>query len=164
MIGRSVRHMESPDALMQSLERLVKDERKRPANRLYSYLFANLGLKLGAIGLASAIWAISFLTTGATVRTVTVPLQFDRVPKGMEVAEQSVDQLEIQLRGSAWLMESVSFSNLVARFDLTNTKTGWNILQLAPETLELPPGLSVDRVTPARIRVRMSSGAAPNGR
>lgn len=163
MMGGSLRHMETPDALMESLERLAKDEPKRPAGRIYSYLFANLGLKLGALGLAGAIWTISFLTTGATVRTVTVPLQFDRVPRGMEVAEQSVDQLEVQLRGSAWLMDSINFGNLVARFDLTKTKTGWNTLQLVPETLDLPPGLSVDRVTPPRVRVRISNGAGASG-
>jgi len=157
MLGRDIRLLQTRDSLVQALDQLLSDDRKSPANRIYRFLVANIGLKLGALGLAWLIWAMSFLAAGTTIRTVTVPIEFENVPVGMEIAEQTADSLEVQLRGSPWVIDSIGIGRLIARFDLTHLKAGWNTLQLAPGTLDLPPGIVVDRVTPARIRVRIGS-------
>jgi len=161
MLGRDVRLQGGRDSLLHALEELRGRDRKSPAHRVYRTLFANMGLKLGAIGLAGLIWSMSFLAAGTTIRSVTVPIEFSDVPVGMEISEQSTDILEIQLRGSPWVIDSISLGRLIARFDLTHSRSGWNTLQLAPSTLDLPPGVFVDRVTPARIRVDITSVKAP---
>jgi diadenylate cyclase len=86
------------------------------------WLFSNLRVKLAATGLAAAIWSTSFLSTGTTVRTVSVPVQFVSVPAGMDIAAPSSDHLDVQVRGSAWLMDSVSLVRLVASFNLRGTR------------------------------------------
>lgn len=161
MLGRDVRLQVGRDQLLQALEELRSRDRMSATSRVYRILFANFRLKLGAVGLAGLIWAMSFLAAGTTIRSVTVPIEFSGVPVGMEIAEQSADNLEVQLRGSPWVMDSVSLGRLIAPFDLSHSHAGWTTLQLAPGKLDLPPGVVVDRVTPGRIRVRIISTKAP---
>ncbi len=60
------------------------------------------------------------------------PSSFAMCPHGMEIAEQSADDLELQLRGSPWVINSINPSRLIASFGLAHSHAGWNTLQLAP--------------------------------
>lgn len=163
MLGPEVRPQADPETLVRSLEALRTRDRKGP-DRFYRFLFGNIRLKLGAIGLASVIWYMSVLAAGTTIRTTAVPIEFRNVPAGMEIAEQSADHLDIQLRGSPWVMDSLTLARFTARFDLGRVRPGWNTLQLSAGTLDLPPGVFVDRVVPDPVRIRIVSGktrAAP---
>jgi uncharacterized protein (TIGR00159 family) len=159
--GQDIRLQGDREQLLRTLEQLRSSDRKSPTNRVYRLLFANARLKFGAAGLAGLIWAMSFLAAGTTIRTVAVPIEFSNVPVGMEIAEQSADSLEVQLRGSPWVIDSISLGIPLARFDLSHAHSGWNTLQLPPSTLDLPPGVVVDRITPNRIQVRIISAKAP---
>jgi hypothetical protein len=161
MTGRDVRLQMDRAQLLQELKELRCNDRNGPANRAYHSLFDNMKLKLGAVGLAGLIWSMSFLAAGTTIRSVSVPIEFSDVPVGMEISEQSTDDLQVQLRGSPWIIDSFSLGRQIARFDLRHAHAGWNTLQLVPNTLDLPPGIVVDRVTPARIRVLITSAKAP---
>lgn len=121
------------------------------------FIFTNLGLKFAALGLAGVmIWGTSFLASGTTIRTVNVPIEFSNVAPGMVVGSQSADALEIQVRGSPWIMDSVNLERLVGNFNLGGVQAGWHTLRLIPESLDLPPRIVVDRVTLETIRVQVA--------
>jgi hypothetical protein len=107
------------------------------------------------VGLAAAIWSSSFLSTGTTVRTVTIPVQFANVPAGMDIGPQSVDRLEIQLRGRAWLMDSVSLTGIAASFSLRGAGPGRHELTVDAGNVNLPPGIEMEHVSPEKITVRL---------
>jgi hypothetical protein len=109
---------------------------------------------------------MSFLASGTTIRTVSVPIEFSNVPPGMVVGSQSAGALEVQVRGSPWIMDSVNLERLVGNFNLGGAQAGWHTLRLKPESLDLPPGIVVDRVTPETIRVQVALAQAqrPPGR
>jgi diadenylate cyclase len=116
----------------------------------------NLGLKATAVGLAGLIWGISFGltgTTGTTVRTIVVPVEFSNVPGGLRIARQSSTTLQVQLRGPGWLFESVSLSRITGRFDLRGLREGTQNVTLPAASLNLPPGVQVERVSPDSIVV-----------
>jgi uncharacterized protein (TIGR00159 family) len=161
MLGRDIRPQADREQFLRALEDLRSPDRSRPTDRFHRLLLSNIKLKLGAVGLAGLIWAMSFLAAGTTIRSVTIPIEFSGVPVGMEIADQSADSLEVQLRGSPWVIDSVSLGRLVARFDLRHSHSGWNTLQLPPNTLDLPPGVVVDRTNPSKIQVRITSTKAP---
>ena len=146
-------HMADRDQLIKALQQVQSVVRESGASRLRRYLLVDRGLKLAALGLAVLIWSMSYLASGTTIRTVTAPVEFSNVPTGMEITEQSADTLEIQVRGSPWVMDSVSLGKLIANFDLGGLHAGANTLRLVPGTLDLPPGVAVDRVIPDKIRV-----------
>ena len=123
-------------------------------SRLPAWPFS-IGRVSGRPGLASAIWSTSFLSTGTTVRTVIVPVQFVSVPSGMDISTLSTDRLEVQVRGSAWLMDSISLTRLVASFDLRDVQAGTENLRVDSGNLNLPPGIVMEGVSPARVTVRL---------
>jgi uncharacterized protein (TIGR00159 family) len=160
MDGATVFPMEDPEQFVATLEGLIGSTRESTAARLRRYFLKNLDLKFAAFGLAAVIWGMSFLAAGATIRTFSVPIEFSNVPEGMEVTSQSADTLDIQVQGSPWVMDSVSLSKYVGRFDLRKIQPGWHTLQFQQNTLDLPPGITVDRVTPATLRVQVAPAAA----
>jgi diadenylate cyclase len=159
MQGKEIYEFDQADALAAALGDSGGNEGESAATRLRRALFSNLTLKLGALGLASVIWSMSFLAAGTTIRSVSVPIEFSNVPPGMEIAQQSVDTLEIQLRGSPWIIDSVDLGNRIARFNLEKLGPGAHQLRLAPATLNLPPGVVVDHTTPTTIMVRLARSA-----
>jgi diadenylate cyclase len=114
----TIRHMADPVQFAAILEGLLSPERETMGARLRRFFFANLSLKFAALGLAGMFWWTSFLASGTTIRTLSVPIEFSNVPSGMEVAGQSADTLDVQVRGSPWIMDSVSLGKLVGGFDL----------------------------------------------
>ncbi|HTT64023.1 MAG TPA: diadenylate cyclase [Bryobacteraceae bacterium] len=141
--------------LAQMLEKLCAHPADGMSSRLRRWLFSNLRVKLAATGLAAAIWSTSFLSTGTTVRTVSVPVQFVSVPSGMDIAAPSSDRLDVQVRGSAWLMDSVGLTRLVASFNLRGARAGTLSLPVHAGNFNLPPGIVMERVSPPAITVRL---------
>jgi hypothetical protein len=124
--------------------------------RLRRFFSKNLELKFAAFGLAGVIWGMSFVAAGTTIRTLSIPIEFSNVPHGMEVASQSADTLEIQVQGSPWIMDSVNLGRFVGRFDLRQAEPGWHTLRFQKSSLDLPPGVAVDRVNPETIRIQLA--------
>jgi hypothetical protein len=72
--------------------------------------------------------------------------------------------VEIQVRGSPWIMDSISMNKLIARFDLRSLRAGQHSLALVTRTLDLPPGIVVDKVTPAKVGVVLAAPQTRNSR
>jgi hypothetical protein len=162
MHGGKIQRIAEPDELAATLDGLLSPSGVRIEACLHRFFHANLGLKFAALGLAGVIWAMSFLAAGTTIRTMTVPVELSDVPCGTEVTVQSADTLEIQVRGSPWIIDSVSLGRLVGRFDLGYLQPGWHTLRFQPQSLDLPPGIVVDRVTPETIRVEVAQLRPPH--
>ena len=156
MQGRRRQQIEAPMKLVTALEDKQGSTQASGASRLKRLLFTNLRLKLAALGLAAIFCSISFLAAGNSVRTVVVPVEFSNVPAGMEIADQSADTLELQVRGSPWIMDSVNLGELIARYDVKDLQSGRHTLELPSNALNLPPGIAVERMTPAKIRIVLS--------
>ena len=161
MEGRNLRRMPSAGVLVAALGKLQGAVVEKRGDRVRRLFLAHFRLKLAAVGLAGLIWSMSFLASGTTIRNVTVPIEFSNVPAGMEIANETADSVELQIRGSPWIMDSVSMNRLIARFDLRSLPAGPHNLEFAPRTLNLPPGIVVDRVTPPRIRVVLADLRVP---
>jgi uncharacterized protein (TIGR00159 family) len=157
MDGGRILPMADAEQFAATLEGLLSPARESIGVRLRRSFSTNLGLKFAALGLAGVIWGMSFLASGTTIRTVSVPIEFSNVPAGMEVASQSADTLEIQVQGSPWIVDSINLSRLVGRFDLGGMHSGWHTLRLQRDSLHLPPGIVAERVTPETIRVQVVS-------
>ncbi|MGC9946601.1 MAG: diadenylate cyclase [Bryobacteraceae bacterium] len=155
MEARRLVRFDDEQKLAQTLEKLCAQPAIGTGSKVRQWLFSNLRVKLAATGLAAAIWSTQFLSTGTTVRTVTVPVQFVSVPVGMDIATPSTDRLEVQVRGSAWLMDSVGLTRLVASFNLRGARAGALELPVDAGNVNLPPGIVMERVLPARVAVRL---------
>src|SRR5579884_2518575 len=89
MDGRRIRPIKDPDQFNATMERLLNPPRESWSARLRRLVFAEVGLKFAALGLAALMWGMSFSTSGTAIRTVTVPVEFGSVPRGLVVGQQS---------------------------------------------------------------------------
>lgn len=155
MQGREFKRTASPNELIQLFNTLRRPVKRSWLSKARRVCLSNLRLKIAASGLAALIWAVSFVLTAATVQMISVPVQFSGVPPGMDISEQSASRLDVQLRGSPWIMESGGMNNLVANFDLRGVREGWVTLRVSPEDLDLPPGVIVERASPKTLLVHL---------
>lgn len=155
MDGLAIRHIVNPDELAAVLNKLQSRPARHLGGRLRRIFLAEGRLKLAALGLAGLIWGFSVLPAGTSVRIVSVPIEFRNVPAGMAIGNQSTSTLDVQLRGNAWIMDSMSLPRLVAHVHLNGGKEGWQTVEFGPDTLDLPPGVVVERIAPAKISVRL---------
>jgi diadenylate cyclase len=156
MEARRILRLDDQSKLAETLEKLCAQPAVGLKSKLRQWFIANARVKLAALGLAAAIWSTSFLSTGTTVRTVGVPVQYLNVPSGMDIAPPSTDRLEVEVRGSAWLMDSVGLTQLRASFNLRDAHSGTLNLPVGAGNVNLPPGIAIERVSPPSISVRLA--------
>lgn len=164
MQNRNFNRIDTREELSRLLEKLHRGPELTPWAQARRVLTTNLRLKLAALGLSALVWVIALFGTGTTVRSVTVPVEFSGVPQGMNITAQSPAEVDIQLRGNPFVMDSVSLNKLVANFDLSNARAGSLTLDVSAKTLGLPPGVHLERATPRTIFIRLTrrtSGAGP---
>jgi hypothetical protein len=74
----------------------------------------------------------------------------------MDISAQSVAEVDVQIRGSPFVMESLGPGRLVANFDLRGVGPGAHSLPVTPEVLGLPPGIRLERASPRAVSVRLA--------
>jgi YbbR domain-containing protein len=116
--------------------------------------FDNLGLKLFSVVVGFSLWYIVAGGEG-TEMVVPVSLEFRNVPEGMEVLEESVQQVDIRLRGSSEILRRVSSQDIQARVDLSGAQLGEQGFFLNPENVAVPFGVRVLRVTPSTVILKL---------
>ncbi|GAC1454872.1 MAG: diadenylate cyclase CdaA [Gemmatimonadaceae bacterium] len=153
-----VRPIGSLDELRTALETLTT---ARAAARTSAFLRGfrgpELALKGTALALSALVWSVTFLVPGRSVRMHTASVELTNVPAGMSVASQSTNTLDVWLRGSDFLLDSVNLGALVARCDLAAAHEGLNVIRIQPDALDVPVGLRVESLAPHEISVSLTT-------
>jgi diadenylate cyclase len=147
--------IEGRQVLAQILGKLRSAPQGGRGSRLRRAVTEDFRLKLAATGLAAVVWAATMMGGGATIRTVTAPIEFSNVPPGMIVASQSVSDVTLQFRGNSWLINSAGLDQLVARFSLRSARPGTIKLRVGPRNFNLPAGIKLVRAAPDTITVHL---------
>jgi YbbR domain-containing protein len=114
----------------------------------------NLGLKLVSLVLGFSLWYIVAGGQGAEI-TLPIPLEYRNVPEGMEVIEESAQQVDIRFRGSSEILRRLSPQEIQAGVDLSGALPGEQNFYLSPENIVVPFGVRVLRVTPAAVQLQL---------
>ena len=115
-------------------------------------LWDNLGLKLVSLILAFSLWYIVAGERGTEI-VLSIPLEFRNLPEGLEVMEESAQQVDVRLRGSSEFLRALSPQAIQAAMDLSEAKPGHQTVYLTPSQVETPYGVRVMRVTPASVNL-----------
>jgi len=148
--------MKDPSMLQTALGALVSNETGQ-STRKRAVRLPELGLKTAALGLAALVWTATFLFPGRSVRERTVPVEFTNVPAGMTIAAQSTGIVQVWLRGTDFLFESVNLGALIVRCDLSAAHEGTNTIQLRTTAFDVPFGLTIEDIAPRQVNVRLAS-------
>ena len=153
---RRTEPVENTGQLISLLEDLRTGRPRAIGQRFHRMLFGNLRYKLAALGIAALIWTVTIATSGTQLRTVSVPIEFANVPFGMHIARQSATELQVQVRGNPWVMDSIGLSGMAATFDLSRAQEGFQTLRTEQGIITPLPGVRVEHVSPESVTIRIT--------
>jgi len=125
-------------------------------------------LELSAVALLcvfsiTAIW-FSFSKGMQTLTTIEVPVEFVNRNADINIFDTSASTVSLYLSGSGALIKTLQPAQLKVAIDLRNASVGENTFNLNGHNVVLPPGVRLNRIEPAALRVTIdqtTSGKIP---
>lgn len=113
-------------------------------------LFESLPLKLVSLGLAALLW---FLIAGEKTSEIGVaaPVELQNFPRELELTGEAVNQVEVRLRGSPGMIQRIVPGDVSAQVDLAGVGEGEHIVHLTEESIRMPFGVQMVKVSPAEL-------------
>jgi YbbR domain-containing protein len=113
---------------------------------------SNLGLKVLALIIAVGLWLAG---QRDIERSVEVPVEIRNVPGGLMVMDNRVDFVVLRLSGPRTLVSTFDAERLKLGLDLSSAKPGQGTFPLSTNSLNIPRGVTVARITPPVINLRI---------
>jgi YbbR domain-containing protein len=118
--------------------------------------FRNLGLKLMAVVLATALW---FIVAGEqqVERAIRVPLEFRNKPAHLEIVGEPPATVDIRVVGSSAILSRLDPGELVAVVDLVTARAGSRLFHMRTDSVRVPYGVEVQNLTPSTISLALET-------
>ncbi len=110
--------------------------------------FDNLPLKAVSLGIAVVLW---FVIAGekTSERGLAVPVELQNVPTNLEMTGEALNTVEVRLRASPGIIHALGPGEISAQVDLAGSGEGERIIHLSPESIRVPFGVRVVKITPS---------------
>lgn len=117
-------------------------------------LGGDLSLRLASLALAGGLW---FVIAGKQTaeRGVGVPVELRNVPRDLELTGDPVNAVDVRVRASPGLINSLEAGKLLATIDLRGASEGERIVQLTPSMIQVPFGFRVVKITPSLLTLNL---------
>lgn len=119
------------------------------------FISDNLPIKLLALALAAALWLTA---SGARQeeREILVPLALRNIPAGLTVENRIPPEIRVMLSGPRFSLRVIQWESKAIALDLGGLGEGTCTFGGLDRRLKIPPGISVSRVYPSTIEVRLT--------
>jgi hypothetical protein len=117
-------------------------------------LLENLPLKAASLSLAVLLW---FVIAGekTSERGISVPLELQNFPKDLELTGDPLNSVEVRLRASPGIIHALQPGEISAQINLAGAGQGERIIPMTAETIRVPFGVRVVKITPASITLNL---------
>lgn len=111
-------------------------------------------LRLASLAIAGGLW---FVIVGRQTaeRGVVVPVELRNVPRELELTGDPVNSVDVRVRASPGLINSLETGKLLATIDLAGAPEGERIVQLMPDMVQVPFGFRVVKITPSLLTLNL---------
>ena len=116
--------------------------------------FANFGLKLLAVLLATLLW-LTVAGEHIVERTLRVPLELRNVPAELEIVGDPPMTVDVRVRGSSAILSRMEPGEVVALLDLEGARPGSRLFHLRPDEVNAPYGVEIAQITPATVGLEL---------
>jgi YbbR domain-containing protein len=111
-------------------------------------------LRAVSLGLAIVLWVV-IAGRYTAERGLTVPVELRNFPPDLELTGDLVNSVNVRLRASPGLVESLDPGQVLVRIDLKGAEEGEHIIQLTSEHIEVPFGFRVVKITPSLLTINL---------
>jgi YbbR domain-containing protein len=113
---------------------------------------SNFGLKVLALIIAVGLWLAGHRDIE---RALEVPLEFRNIPADLMVMDNRVDYVVLRVMGPRTSVSTLDADNLKLSLDLDGAKSGLLSYPLTANDFSVPRGVTVARITPPVIHLRL---------
>jgi hypothetical protein len=123
----------------------------------------NVTLKLLSLALAFCVWSISAVSRETEAR-LTLPVRLSTIPHGYVVGRPVPASINVTLSGPLHLITTAKQSGEALTLDLEGAvKPGTTAFTHLESYLKLPQGITVIRISPASLEIRLETEHSPQG-
>ena len=150
-----VKVLHESQLLNETLRRLLLgiDPKTKLRNRRQLWTARVAGFFLTFL-LVSAVWGI-YAGKQLSLITITTPVDFRNIPDNLVLMNASAEKAEVQITGKRRLVSALEPEQVETFLNLKGITSGIHRLALNRDSVVLPLGLEVGRITPSNIRIEM---------
>jgi YbbR domain-containing protein len=117
-------------------------------------IFENWLLKLVSLGFALVLW---FFVMGESRMEVNyiVPLEYENLPAGLMIANEIPSSVALRISGPRALQVNLSPGDIRLSVDLKGLSAGITSFRRLEESLNIPSGLKITRISPSYVDVKL---------
>ncbi len=153
-VNGQIQQIETQEDLKGKLESVIVGPPKQPSRNLRAAFTTNLAAKTISFILVLGLWAFIGGQPGAEI-WLTVPLEYRNIPSSMEVVGETINRVEVGIRGPRSMISDLSPDQVRAHIDLSHALAGLNYIRLTPENVRVPLGTVLTKINPSSVRVRL---------
>jgi hypothetical protein len=121
-------------------------------NLLRKYVFHNFLLKVVSLGIAILLW-MAVTRDAVSEIAITVPVQFQHVPAGLEISTEHPPDELIWVRGPGRALQQLDRTAVHATIDLAGVRPGEYTYQLSALQIRVPHEVEFVRAIPAQVHL-----------
>jgi hypothetical protein len=119
---------------------------------LFRLLTHNLGWKALSLAAAVLFW-ISVSRDTALISFVSAPVQYKGIPDDLEISSDVIEQVYLELRGSAGMLERFNDAKPAVSLDFSGVSNpGERTFNIDERAVSLPHGMKLVRSIPSQLR------------
>jgi len=111
----------------------------------------NIGLKLLSLLAAFAVWLFVNFGEREAEAAFQVPLELRNIPANFMLVSPRVDFVDLRVKGPRTLLGRIDGDRLAIVLDVGGVRPGPAVFRVLPDSLDLPRGVTVVRLTPSEV-------------
>jgi uncharacterized protein (TIGR00159 family) len=111
-----------------------------------SRLTQNAGIKAIALVSSIALWLTFAYRVDVISRTFTIPVEYRNVPDNWVIEDPKPTEIRVSLNGPERSFD-FNMHSLVASFDVSHLKEGFQTLPITKSNFNTPPGLEINQIS-----------------
>ena len=128
-------------------------------NFLRKYVFGNMAFKLVSLAIAILLWWAVGRDQLLEI-PMTVPLEFQNAPSGLEINSNYPFEARVTLRGPERMMQGLNVSAVHAVLDLQEAGPGERTFDLSRNQIRVPRDVKVVQIVPSQFHISFDRSAS----
>lgn len=160
--GSEITHFKQRSEFRDAIEKCLSNHRPgdgaEPSRDWGAMIWSNWRLKLLALATSIFLW---FLIVGPQRSEIgiSVPIQYTNLPASMEIVGPWMDRIDVRAKGSASGLENLNPGSVRAVVDLGKVVPGLNFFRLTPNSLQVPPGITISQIRPSDLQLNVDAAS-----